>query len=200
MHNTGNDLVPRAGWKLFFHSIYLLLPKIFPKLLSSVLEIEKVKVSMYGGDLYSLEPTGMFREINPNETRVIEIEAAVWSISGTDFMPNWYFVSTATGVNPRIASSTASLDLQFVEPFNDVRQWKRFTFDRYNPFTPQDRMNRLHVQDTGRIDKPIIPTPLQMNVNDVGSTVSIDSSWKIYTGTGEVNKVADYARSKLTIV
>ena len=196
LHNTGNELVPQTGWKLFFHSLYLLLPKIFPKATSSVLEIEKVKVTMYGGDLYSLEPTTMFREIKHNETRVIEIDAALWSVSETDFMPNWYFVSTTPGVIPRIAISTASFDLQYVEPFDDVRQWKRYTYDRYDPFTPQDRMNRLQVHDTGRIDKAVIPTPLQMAITDVGPTISINSSWTIYKDTGDVDKVADYAQSK----
>lgn len=196
LHNTGSDLVPSSGWSLFFHSTYLLLPTIFPKTLSSVLEIGKVRVSMHGGDLYSFEPVDMFKNIKPNETRVIEVEAAVWSISETDFMPNWYFVSKEAGVNPKIAGSTESLGLEFVKPFDDVRQWKRYTFDRYNPFTPQDRMNRLNVMDSGKIDKPIIPTPKQIDIDDVGPKIVVDNTWKIFKAGGDVDKVVAYASSK----
>ena len=196
LHNVGGQVVPQAGWKLFFHSTYLLLPTIFPKTLSSLLEVENVIVSMHGGDLYSMEPASNFKQISPGETRLIEIDTAVWSISETDFMPNWYFVSTRPGVEPKVASTTKAMSLDFVKPFDDVRQWKRYTFDRYNPFTPQDRMERLYVRDTTNIDKPVIPTPRSISVVNAGATITIDASWNIIKMTGSTATVADYARRK----
>ena len=196
LHNAGTTPVPSTGWKLFFYSTYLLFPSIFPKSKTTILDVEKLKLTMCGGNLFALEPANMFREIGTSETRVIELEASYWSVSETMFMPNWYFVSTNPDVEPRIAKSTESMDLEFVKPFDDVRQWKRYTHDRYNPFTSQERMNRLNVKDTGKVDKPIIPTPLQVTVNEESSTVEIDSSWKIFKVSVEVDKVANYVASK----
>lgn len=192
LHNTGTALVPSAGWILFFHSTFLLLPSIFPKTTTTtVLEVENVRVSMYGGDLYALEPVGTFKVIEPGETRQIEFEAAFWSVSRTDFMPNWYFVSTIPTLEPRIAKSTES-NLDFVKPFNNVRQWKRYRSDRYNPFIPQARMARLHVKDTGSIGKPIIPTPVFMRIKSGGRKVLVDPSWRvaIMTNDWKANELA----------
>lgn len=179
-HKRGKDSVPSSGWKLFFHNLFLLFPSIFPRNNSTVLDIEKLRITMHGGTLYSLEPVESFKEIQPDETRVFELDSSFWSVARTDFMPYWYFVSTKEGTTPRIAEYTEDMSLRFVKPFKDVRQWKRHIYDRYNPFTPQERMRRLQVNDTGRTEIPIIPTPLYINIKPSGSTIIVGPTWKIY--------------------
>lgn len=151
VHNEGNTDIPASGWRLYFHSMYILYPDIFPKNKSVVLELERVRVGMVQGDLYYLDPTSGFKEIQPNETRTYDITAAVWSVARTDFMPNWYITSENDVIEARVVNSTNTLDLLYVDPFDDVRQWKRFAADRYNPFTAQKRMRRLSVADKGKV-------------------------------------------------
>ena len=195
LHNRANILVPSSGWRLFFHNIYLLFPSIFPKAKSTVLDVEKIRITMHGGTLYSMEPVSGFRAIEPDETRVFELVSQFWSVAETDFMPYWYFVSTREDLTPRIVRSTEDMSLRFVEPFKDVRQWKRYVHDRYNPFTPQERMRRLQVNNTGRIEKPVIPTPLYINIKPNERTISVGPTWKIYHDAFSKN-AADYLAGK----
>ena len=199
LHNRGDILVPSSGWLLFFHNLFLLFPAVFPKAKSTILDVEKLRITMYGGTLYSMEPVAGFRAIEPDEIRVIELDSSYWSVAETDFMPYWYFVSTREGLKPRIVRSTEDMSLRFVKPFNDVRQWKRYRHDKYNPFTPQERMRRLQVNDTGRIEKPVIPTPLYMNIRRKGKTVTVGPAWKIYHDAFSKN-AADYLAGEYILV
>ena len=144
LKNTGTSPI-QNGWRLYFHSFYLLYPTVFPKDKSIDLPIEKIKVIMVQGDLYALEPLPGFKAINSGESREIEMIVQYWSVSRTDFMPRWYLTSSDGTGEPRILTSTNTLS--YVKPFADPRQWKRYDFDKYNPFTAQDRKARLGVID-----------------------------------------------------
>ncbi|XP_045212514.2 uncharacterized protein LOC123563659 [Mercenaria mercenaria] len=197
--NVGNEYIPASGWRLYFHSMYLLYPDIFPKNKSVQLEIENVNIGMIQGDLYYLEPCRGFVKILPNEEREYDITAAWWSISRTDFMPNWYIVSKDSSIKPRIVSSTKDLELKFVEPFHDVRQWKRFAADRYNPFSAQERLKRILVKDKKRVEKLVIPTPLNIEIKDKGTIDNVNNSWTIFSAIIEYTPVAVYLRDVLKI-
>ena len=153
LENTGDSDLPSSGWILYFHSFFLLFPTIFPRPNFTDLELEKVRVSMIQGDLYSIHPISGFKAIKPNTSREIDITVAVWSISRTDFMPRWYLTGHNVNLEPRIVQSTASMDVTYVEPFDDVRQWKRYNFDRYNPYTAQQRLRRIQVEDAGKVSQ-----------------------------------------------
>ena len=200
LQNNGSDLVPSAGWELFFHSAYMLFPSEFPKTLSTVLEKEHVKVTMHGGDLYSLQPASGFKEIAQNETRMIYIVVAYWSVSETDFMPKWYLTSDEAGVEPRVIQSTDSETLDFVAPFDEPRQWKRYRFDRYNPFTPQERYDRYYVRDTQMAEQIVIPTPMTMTVGELTTTLTVDNTWQIFPSSMEAAKVAQYLKGKVIAI
>lgn len=147
--NVGDHEIPGSDWRLYFHSMYLVEPKVFPKNMTLDRDTEKIRLGMVQGDLYYLEPINGFVPIKSNEIREYYIDAAWWSVSRTDFMPYWYL--TANGTEPRIVESTNSLDLDFVEPHDVVGQWKRFAGDRYNPYSTQERMRRLATPDTGKV-------------------------------------------------
>lgn len=149
--NIGDRNIASTGWRLYFHSMYLLYPDTFPKNKSLELEIEHIRVGMIQGDLYYLEPSTGFVEIKPGEEREYDIQAAWWSVARTDFMPHWYLTSENPSIEPRVVNTTNALDLEYVEPFDDVRQWKRFAADKYNPFTPQDRARRYKAKNTGKV-------------------------------------------------
>jgi hexosaminidase len=149
--NTGSEDIPPTGWRLYFHSMYLMYPDVFPKNMTVELEVEHITVGMVQGDLYYLEPSSGFVGIHPGEERVYDIVAKFWMISRTDFMPLWYVVSANGGIKPRVVKTIESLDLEYVEPYNDVRQWKRFAADRYNPFTAQKRLERYKTTDTRKV-------------------------------------------------
>ncbi|XP_053390345.1 uncharacterized protein LOC123562093 isoform X1 [Mercenaria mercenaria] len=195
--NVGNANIPASGWRLYFHSMYLVYPDIFPKNMSVELDVEHVKVGMIQGDLYYLEPSSGFVEIQPNEVREYDIKVAWWSVSRTDFMPHWYVVSKNDLVEPRVVNTTNSLGLEYVEPIDDVRQWKRFAADRYNPYTAQERLRRYRVEDQGKIAKLVIPTPLEVVISEDETIVNVDSSWKIFTADTTYTSVAVYLKGIL---
>ena len=56
-------------------------------------------------------------------------------------------------------------------------------------------MRRLQVYDTGRIEKPVIPTPLYINIKPKGRTISVGPTWKIYHDAISKN-AADYLAGK----
>ena len=149
--NNGNSDIPSSGWRLYFHSMFLLYPEEFPKNMSVELETEHVRIGMVQGDLYYLEPSTGFIEIKPDEEREYDVIAKYWMTSRTDFMPLWYVVSEDGDIEPRVVKSTERLDLEYVEPYNDVRQWKRFAADRYNPFTAQERFKRYKSTDKRKV-------------------------------------------------
>ena len=150
--NIGSVNIPSTGWRLYFHSMFLLFPEIFPKNMTVELKMEHIRVGMVQGDLYYLEPSTGFVEIHPNEEREYDVIAQFWMISRTDFMPLWYVVSEDGDIEPRVVKSTDSLDLEYVEPYDDVRQWKRFAADRYNPFTAQERFRRYKTTDKRKVN------------------------------------------------
>ena len=151
--NTGNHSIPSSGWTLYFHSMLLAFPDdIQSEHNKSIdLEVEKVRFGVVQGDLYYMTPIGGFVPIPPGGERVYNVPVALWAVSRTDFMPLWYVTSDDVNVEPRICSHTASFDLDFVDDFDDVRQWKRWRKDGYNPYTPEDRAEKLMFVDRGEV-------------------------------------------------
>lgn len=49
-------------------------------------------------------------------------------------MPRWYVSSP--GMKARNLKYTDGEDLAFVSPFTRPEQWKRFDFDKFDPWTP----------------------------------------------------------------
>lgn len=148
--NKGNTDIPASGWTLYFHSMLLVYPAVFPKNMTVDLEIEQIQVGMVQGDLYFMRPLGGFVAMATGSRRDFDITVTLWAVSRTDFMPYWYLVSDDPNVQPSTLNAT-NLSLDYVKPFDDPRQWKRVTWDEYNPYTTQERFERFGFKDTGKV-------------------------------------------------
>ena len=76
------------------------------------------------------------------ETLTFDLIIEFWTVSKSDVMPNWYV--TAEGFQPRLIRSTQDGN-DFVADFETAKQYKRYDFDQYNPFTAHDRYKRYNV-------------------------------------------------------
>ncbi|WAQ95651.1 HEX-like protein [Mya arenaria] len=145
LKNIGQSPIPDVGWTLYFHSMLLAFPDSFQHEHNKTvdMDIEKVQFGVVQGDLYYMKPILGFAPISPGKERVYNIIVQLWAVSKTDFMPLWYVSSDTEGVTPRVVKSTSSFDLDYVEDFGDIKQWKRSRADRYNPYSPQDQMFKV---------------------------------------------------------
>ena len=192
--NEGLSDVHELGWTLYFHSMYLLFPSVFPKTRHHLIKDAKVNVSMVQGDLYAMEPTADFGTLVIGETRTIRLTVAFWSVSRTDFMPRWYV--SAPGRRPRMLKATESLD--YVQPFDEAKQWKRYPDDRYDPFTAQDLSKRLGVADLGQIgiEHLVVPTPLSIKAVGDGAKLGMAARVTLYLDCAGLEKVCKYLTGK----
>ena len=61
-----------------------------------------------------------------------------WSVSRTDFMPNWFVVSTSNSLRPVPIVSTSDIK-DFVGNFTEEGQYKRYDYDKWSPYLPEKR-------------------------------------------------------------
>lgn len=101
-----------------------------------------------------------------------------WSVARTDLFPNWFLTGPA-GTEPRILRSTQGDDLDFVAPFADLIQQKRYDFDAYAARTAQERYDRNFVPFPGDASEVrVVPRPHQLSL--LGGAVQLTQSWRIY--------------------
>ncbi|KAK3609931.1 hypothetical protein CHS0354_011761 [Potamilus streckersoni] len=164
--NIGSRVVAEVGWKLYFHSFFLVEPDHFPGNYSKtiLLHDQRIRVYMLQGDFFAIEPQQGFGELQPNSTKTISIFVAVWSIARTDFMPKWIIASD--GLEARVINSTDDQSLKFVDAFVKPRQWKRYNFDRFNPYTCQERARKFNVTDRGKTGRLILPSPREITIDE----------------------------------
>ncbi|KAL3885100.1 hypothetical protein ACJMK2_025198 [Sinanodonta woodiana] len=195
LKNTGSNDVAEVGWKMYFHSFFLVEPDHFPGNYSKTIFLheQRIRVYMLQGDLFAIEPQEGFGELKPNSTKTISIFVAVWSISRTDFMPKWIIASN--GLQPRVIESTDDQSLKFVDTFVKPRQWKRYNFDRFNPYTCQERARRFNVKDQGKSEILILPTPKESTI-DESKKMYFDVQIFRIQSSDDLNSEADYLSNK----
>ncbi|WAR26469.1 HEX-like protein, partial [Mya arenaria] len=206
--NSGQLPIPDSGWTLYFHSMLAAFPDILLQEGNKTVDfdIEKVRFGLVQGDLYYMKPIDGFVPIKPGEERIYNVIVSFWAVSRTDFMPLWYVVSEDESVDPCIVHSTSSFDLDYVEPFKDPRQWKRWRADQYNPYTPEERLTRLKFNETGEVricsqlanqtinTKLIIPTPKNIRVDETVKLSSVNTSWGILVDAIQFNETAIFLK------
>ena len=107
----------------------------------------------------------------------IVFHSQYFSVARTDVMPKWYIA--AQGLRATNIVTTINEDLEFVGKFDTKEKWKRFKSDTYNPFTPQERLKRVTAKDKRTAGVSIIPTPVELIVEDEQSVNIKD--WIIVT-------------------
>lgn len=193
--------IPCCDWVLYFHSFFILFPgntnNDFPQTSEKILRDERVIVKMIHGDLYSLEPMYGFGDIVQGDWKYINLTVKYWSVSVSDFMPNWYISqkNEVPGVWPAVISDTMSL--KYVRPFYYPRQWKRYPEDKYDPVSPDVRHLRFGTVDKRQVPPPklVIPTPVRQKV-EPSKFLMVDETWRIQTKFRAQKEVADFLSSK----
>lgn len=99
-------------------------------------------------------------------------------------MPRWYI--SADGLSARVIKNTDDEELKFVGKFDSKEKWKRFAKDVYNPYTPEKRYSEDFVSDLEGAPYDVIPTPVEINADSSG--VTITSEWIVYIEAGLENE------------
>lgn len=192
LHNNGTRVMRGKLWELFFHSFFMVEPEHLPSEKTYVDDDYKVSYKHVTGSLFSLSPVEGFKDILPNKTRTIEHKAKFWAVSKSDFLPNWYL--KAAMLEPRLIASTNSSN--FAGEISSAKQWKRFKYDRYNPFTSQDRYERFYTPHRYTNGPSVIPTPKLFFESRSFGEFTVDDTWTIGSTKG-TRKAAKRLSSKL---
>lgn len=185
--NTGNKPFKETGWIMYFDSFRSIEPDHLPLPGTVYLESQFVNVTLIQGQFTAITPEVGFGILQPGETKRLYFFNELWSVARYEFMPNWYLGSVSDDLEPRIIQSTSSND--FVDPFENAKQWKRSKDDSYNPFSPEERFEKNFVEDTGRANRLVIPTPYKMDVNR-NDWLHLDMlTCKIHTNAELLNEV-----------
>lgn len=180
LHNNGTRVIRRKGWELFFHSFFMVEPDHLPKEEVYIDDDFKVGYKHVTGSLFSMVPAEGFKDILPNKTRTIEHKAKYWAVSKSDFLPNWYI--TAPTLQPRLIKSTNSSS--FTGDIVSAKQWKRFKYDSYNPYTSQDRYERFYTPHRYTNGPSVIPTPKNFFESRSFGRFTVDDTWTIGADKG----------------
>jgi hexosaminidase len=155
-------------------------PEILPDEEVYIDDVFKVGYKHKTGSLFSMVPEEGFKDILPNKTRTIEYKAEYWAVSKSDFLPNWYI--TAPTLQPRVIKSTNSSS--FAGDILSAKQWKRFKYDRYNPYTSQDRYERFYTPHKYTNGPSIVPTPKNFLESRSFGQFTVDDTWTISADKG----------------
>ena len=206
--NHEYEPIPCCDWVLYFHSFFILFPgdtaNDFPQTNEKVLTDERVIVRMIQGDLYSVEPIFGFGDIGKGQWKYITLKKKYWSVSVSDFMPNWYISqkTEVSGIWPEIVSDTRNLT--FVRPFYYPQQYKRYPQDMYDPVSPEVRHLRLGTPDKRQSPPPkeVIPTPVRIFVDKSGPKkyLKIDETWRIRITPTTNKAIAKYLSGLLIYI
>ncbi|KAJ8311017.1 hypothetical protein KUTeg_011462 [Tegillarca granosa] len=164
--NTGYDLIVPGNWSIYFYSIRIIEPHLYPYL-SGLLLSSGVRIYHHTGYLYEIRPDPkIFQPIKPKEHLTLNFKSADFVVSTSDIFPNWYIHKR--GGKSAVIKSTANKSNNFVAPFNTSAQWKRYKQDKYHPITVMDRYHiNSDVKDFGYAPADrIIPTPFYMTVDE----------------------------------
>ena len=179
--NTGQNTIDRGLWSIYFTHL-----KMIDTSRVDITNHSGLKISHINGYLFNIEPVENFQGFIPNQTISIKIWVEGVSVSKTDVLPNWYVASN--NAKPMIVRSTKGEDLNFVGAFDNSSKWKRFRWDRYDPYSASVRYDMNNdTDDMKRAPLVVIPTPKQIYVNDA-KTVNLSKDWKIVAEYSLINE------------
>ena len=176
--NKGTAPIETKSLNLFFHSFFMIEPDHLPAPNGYVSDVDNVRLFHVNGMLFRAEFLPQFGDINPGESKQINLQVQDWAVSRTDVPPNWYV--TAGTREPRILKSTSAKDYSFVEDFVEPNQYKRYKSDVYTPFTPWERFDRVKGEDLGyeAVANNVIPTPSYAKY-DPNASFAVDNTWAV---------------------
>lgn len=175
--NKGEETVTASAWIIYFDSIRLMYPKQYPYPEGVVIPEVGFRLYHMGGTLYQLKPEPSFRPLEPQQKLSFVCEAQFWLVTRSDFMPNMFV--GGTGMVSKVIESTQGEEQQFVGDFTTSKQWKRYSFDQYDPYLARTRY-RINddVTDTAPVSKRVIPTPYSTRLTET-SRVTVTNDWVV---------------------
>ncbi|XP_060064623.1 chitobiase-like [Ylistrum balloti] len=192
--NTGDIPLRAAGkWAIYFCHIRMVEPQTLPDADQIRMEKYGIKFCHINGCLFTLEPLRSFKTLNKGDSLEIVFTAEYYSVARSDMMPNWYI--TCKDLLPRIIQSTQGEDLSYVLPFDTPESWKRHKWDKYDPFTPEVRYEKNHVQDLGKAGCLVTPTPHSLIVVSDRTLDLSKQSWCIMAAE-DVMQEAEFLQEK----
>jgi hexosaminidase len=189
--NKGDRAISRGDWAIYFCSIRIIEPEhlSFNPQGYIVPEGPGIKLTHINGCLHKMEPTEEFKDLGPDSNVQVEFKVKYFAVARTDIMPNWYVA--ATGLEAKTINNTIGEGLGFVGDFNTEKQWKRYTGDRYHPYTPEQRYDDIEVNDLGSSPLLLIPTPLYVSGwNKTQRMTLVKTSWTMSVGIGLKNEAS----------
>ncbi|XP_029633571.1 beta-hexosaminidase-like isoform X1 [Octopus sinensis] len=198
--NRGKTAIPKDGWVIYICYIRMIEPNYLPNPKGVVRD--GIKITHLQGCTFALEPASTFEAIQPNGVKKIKFLGENWIVSKTDIMPNWYV--TAPGLTPRTIVSTVGNS--FVGDFDKVEKWKRYDFkensselhDKYDPYTTKFRYAINDIKDLGKSPSYVIPTPLEINVDESKTICLGTRDWVVIYPDVLLNE-ANYLTKKLPV-
>ena len=169
--NEGTDPISKGDWEIYFYHI-----RFLAGLRNKPIGIEVGTVRFYhvNGVLYKFTPEEDFEDLTSGKSMEITFEGENWLVTKTDVMPNWYVA--ASGCESRTIESTSGESLSFIGDFDTAAKWKRYNNDVFDPYDARTRYDLQEVSDAGEAVKPVVPTPVK---------VELDQSSKVNLGTGD---------------
>ncbi|XP_046546432.1 uncharacterized protein LOC124256488 [Haliotis rubra] len=165
LSNNGNTTITKDGdWRIHLDTIFMLEPDYLPRPGGYELPGQGIRIHHLVGTQFTIAATDSFFDMHPGTSRKIKLQIIFWMAAKTDAMPNWFIV--APGLVPQVLVSTAGETLDFVQPITLPQQVKRYNYDRFAPFSLEERYNRFAVDDlpdSGEIR--IIPKPMEMTLD-----------------------------------
>ncbi|BFZ06050.1 hypothetical protein BsWGS_09089 [Bradybaena similaris] len=188
LSNTGDEAIPGGNWRIYFISVNVIEPTYILEGHEYVDNVAKITISHTKGYLYSVGPSAEFTSLNPGDHLEFNFKVQFWSVSRYEQMPRWYV--SAPGMNARNLNSTAGEDLAFVSPFNKPEAWKRFDYDKFDPWTPDVRYDRNAAWEvTPLTSYPVIPTPISFTTSSKQMVSLLTDSWTVVYDTESTRSI-----------
>lgn len=184
IQNKGDRIIPVGAWAIYFCSIRIIEPNYV------VVKGPGVKLSHINGCLHKIEPTRDFKNLDPGSHVEVEFMVKYFAVARTDIMPNWYFA--AKGLVAKTIKNTEGEALAFVGDFKTEHQWKRYTGDKYNPYSPEERFDKIDVTDLGSAPLLLVPTPLNISGWEKEKKMKVNSAQWTITADKGLEKEASY--------
>ncbi|KAL4224869.1 hypothetical protein ACF0H5_015565 [Mactra antiquata] len=193
LFNSGTELIPAVRWQLYGYLLRLAEPLSYPYPDGFNIYDCGLKLFLVEGCLYKFEPAGnAFFGLKPGERITCTIKLAAFQIARTDSMPRWYV--TGDAVAPKVVANTDDESLSFVSDFTEPKQYKRRIDDIAHPYSPAERYSRYKAKRSETITTfKIIPTPLELKVNDRSELHFNTNNWVIVKSEIFLREVQSFA-------
>ena len=172
--------VPNRDWSIYFSHLSPI----------QVTQSSDFDIQHINGDLHKLVPSKNYTGLQQGQAYEIPFTAGYWHLSESDVMPNYYLVLAEQA--PQVIASTraktiAETQLQILPHAvgfsTQDHIFKRSKKDKTEPATAAwifaQNQNALGTKHHVEVRDVILPTPVQVEVNQANAHLDLSTGWKI---------------------